>query len=116
MKELKRMVLIGGAVIVCAAALLGVGLDTALAADDSKVPAMESSAGDKGIMAIAVAVIIGVSCWSAAYAVARVGAAALGAASEKPELLGRSLIFVGLAEGIAIYGLIVAIMLLQKMG
>jgi V/A-type H+-transporting ATPase subunit K len=38
----------------------------------------------------------------------------LGAASEKPEIMGRALIFVGLAEGIAIYGLVVAIMLLGK--
>jgi V/A-type H+-transporting ATPase subunit K len=50
----------------------------------------------------------------AGYAVAHVGAAALGAASEKPEIMGRALIFVGLAEGIAIYGLVVAIMLLGK--
>ncbi len=50
----------------------------------------------------------------AGYAVAHVGAAALGAASEKPEILGRALIFVGLAEGIAIYGLVIAIMLLGK--
>jgi V/A-type H+-transporting ATPase subunit K len=34
--------------------------------------------------------------------------------SEKPELGGRALIFLGLAEGIAIYGLIVAIMILTK--
>ena len=40
------------------------------------------------------------------------GAAAIGAVAEKPELLGRTLIFVGLAEGIAIYGLIIAFMVL----
>ena len=39
------------------------------------------------------------------------GAAALGAASERPELLMRSLIFVALAEGIAVLGLIMGIML-----
>jgi len=47
-------------------------------------------------------------------AVAVVGAAALGAISEKPELFGQALIFVGLAEGIAIYGLIIAIMILGR--
>jgi V/A-type H+-transporting ATPase subunit K len=47
--------------------------------------------------------------------VAVVGAAALGAMSEKPELAGRALIFMGLAEGIAIYGLIVAIMILGRL-
>jgi V/A-type H+-transporting ATPase subunit K len=38
----------------------------------------------------------------------------MGAMSEKPELGGRALIFLGLAEGIAIYGLIIAIMILGK--
>lgn len=47
-------------------------------------------------------------------AVGYVGAAAMGAIGEKPELAGRALIFVGLAEGIAIYGLIIAIMILGK--
>ena len=45
-------------------------------------------------------------------AVAYVGAAALGVIAEKPEAAGRALIFVGLAEGIAIYGVIVAILIL----
>ncbi len=47
-------------------------------------------------------------------AVGYVGAAAMGAIGEKPELAGRALIFVGLAEGIAIYGLIIGIMILGK--
>ena len=51
----------------------------------------------------------------AAYAVARIGSAAIGAVSEKPELMGRTLVFLGLAEGIAIYGLIIAIMILNKL-
>ncbi|MCU0639729.1 MAG: ATP synthase subunit C [Candidatus Krumholzibacteria bacterium] len=50
----------------------------------------------------------------AGIAVAYVGSAALGAIGEKPELAARALIFVGLAEGIAIYGLIISIMILTK--
>jgi V/A-type H+-transporting ATPase subunit K len=53
---------------------------------------------------------------AAAYAVAQVGAAAVGAVAEKPELFGRMLIFVGLAEGIAIYGLIVAVLIFNRVG
>ena len=45
----------------------------------------------------------------------RVGSAAVGALAEKPELFGRLLIFVGLAEGIAIYGLIVSILILNRL-
>jgi len=66
-------------------------------------------------LSIAIAVSIGLSCLGAGYAVGKVGAAAIGAASEKPELLTRSLIFVALAEGIAIYGLLMAILLWIKL-
>jgi V/A-type H+-transporting ATPase subunit K len=67
-----------------------------------------------GLMAAAIAA--GLSAAGAAYAVAHVGSAAVGALAERPELLGRVLIFVGLAEGIAIYGLIVAILILNRLG
>ena len=65
---------------------------------------------------IAAAIAAGASALGAAYAVAHVGAAAVGAIAEKPELLGRLLILVGLAEGIAIYGLIIAILILNRLG
>ncbi len=64
----------------------------------------------------AAALAAGVSAIGAAYAVAQVGSAAVGAIAEKPELFGRALIMVGLAEGIAIYGLIVAILILNRIG
>jgi V/A-type H+/Na+-transporting ATPase subunit K len=63
---------------------------------------------------ISAAVAAGLSALAAGYAVAMVGSAAVGALAEKPELLGRVLILVGLAEGIAIYGLIVAILILNR--
>ena len=61
---------------------------------------------------ISAALATGMSTIGAAIAVGLVGSSAMGAISEKPEMAGRALIFVGLAEGIAIYGLIVAIMIL----
>ena len=51
----------------------------------------------------------------AGIAVGYVGSAALGAIGEKPELAAKALIYVGLAEGIAIYGLIISIMILTKL-
>ena len=54
------------------------------------------------------------SSLGAALAVAYTGSAALAAVSERPELFGRALVVVGLAEGIAIYGLIVAVILIGK--
>jgi V/A-type H+-transporting ATPase subunit K len=69
-----------------------------------------------GLGLLSVALATGLSVLGAGYAVAVVGAAALGAIAEKPELFGRSLIFVGLAEGLAIYGLIVSILILGRLG
>jgi V/A-type H+-transporting ATPase subunit K len=66
-----------------------------------------------GMGLVAAAICTGLGCVGAGLAVAYVGAAALGTIGERPETAGRALIFVGLAEGIAIYGLIVAIMILR---
>ena len=65
---------------------------------------------------MAAAIAAGLATLAAGYAVASVGSAAVGALAEKPELLGRVLILVGLAEGIAIYGLIVAVLILNRAG
>lgn len=64
----------------------------------------------------AAALATAASSIGAGLAVARVGSAAIGALTEKPELFGRLLIFIGLAEGIAIYGLIVSILILNRLG
>jgi V/A-type H+-transporting ATPase subunit K len=55
------------------------------------------------------------SSLASGYAVAKLGAAAVGALAEKPDLFGRLLIFVGLAEGIAIYGVIISILILNRL-
>ena len=65
---------------------------------------------------IAAAAATGLSSLAAGYAVAAVGSAGMGALAERPELLGRVLVLVGLAEGIAIYGLIVSILILNRLG
>ncbi|HGJ64080.1 TPA: ATPase [bacterium] len=67
-----------------------------------------------GLGLIAAALSTGLSAVAAGIAVAIVGSAAMGAVAERPEVMGRSIIFVGLAEGIAIYGLIISIMILGK--
>ena len=71
---------------------------------------------DSNWVFIGAALATGLSSLGAGYAVARVGTAAVGALAEKPELFGRLLIFIGLAEGIAIYGLIVSILMLNRLG
>lgn len=59
------------------------------------------------------AIATGLAAIGSGIAVGIAGASAIGAIAEKPELLGRTLIFVGLAEGIVIYGLIVSFIILR---
>lgn len=63
---------------------------------------------------LAAAISTGLACIGAGIAVSSTGAAAIGAIAEKPESFGRSLIFVGLGEGIAIYGLIISFLVLNS--
>lgn len=67
-----------------------------------------------GLGLIAAALAIGLSAIGSGIAVAVVASSAVGAISENPSLLGKTVIFAGLAEGIAIYGLIIAIMIISK--
>lgn len=69
---------------------------------------------NNGVGLIAAALAIGLSAIGSGIAVAVVASSAVGAISENPSLLGKTVIFAGLAEGIAIYGLIIAIMILSK--
>ncbi len=63
----------------------------------------------------AIAASIGLGCLSAGYAVGKIGAAVMGAAAEKPEIMGKAIAFVGLGEGIALFGFLVALFLYTKM-
>ena len=73
-----------------------------------------AAATDPGAALIGAAIAVAGACIGASIAVAYTGAAALAAISEKPELFGRALVVLGLAEGIAVYGLIVALILIGK--
>ncbi|RBP42772.1 ATP synthase subunit C [Garciella nitratireducens] len=76
--------------------------------------AMAAEAGNSssGLGYIGAALSTGLACLGCGIAVANVGSAALGAVSENDKMLGKTLIFVGLAEGIAIYGLVISIMII----
>ncbi len=74
----------------------------------------QATASSDPYVTLAAAISTGLACVGAGIAVSSTGAAAIGAIAEKPEAFGRSLIFVGLAEGIAIYGLIIAFLVLQR--
>jgi len=72
------------------------------------------SSSSSGQALLGAAIAVAGSSLGAAIAVAYTGSAALAAISERPELFGRAMVIVGLAEGIAIYGLIVAVILIGK--
>lgn len=61
---------------------------------------------------IAAALSTGLSCIGGGIAVASASSAALGAISEDASIMGKSIVFVGLAEGVALYGLIISFMIL----
>ncbi len=80
-------------------------------------PAQAADAGDTSsswAALLGAGIAVAGSAIGAGFAVAYTGAAALAAISEKPEMFGRTLVIVGLAEGIAIYGLVVAIILIGQ--
>lgn len=85
------------------------------------IPSIAKAAGDAaanpsaGLGYVAAGLSTGLATIGAGYAVGAVGSAALGAVSEDPKILGKTLIFVGLGEGIAIYGLIISIMILSRL-
>ncbi len=68
-----------------------------------------------GLAYLAAALVTGLSCIGGGVAVASAASAALGAISEDSSILGKSLIFVGLAEGVALYGLIISFMILGNL-
>ena len=101
-------------------ASLGVGgflmtVITAMAQTASETVAGAAGDSSRTIgLAIGAGLTMGLSVIGSGIAVGRIGAAAMGAAAEKPELLTRSLLFVALAEGLAVLGFAIAIMLVQK--
>lgn len=74
----------------------------------------QTTPGGDQFASLAAAIATGLATVGAGIAVSGTGAAAIGAIAEKPEFIGRAFIFVGLAEGIAIYGLIIAFIVLNR--
>ena len=67
-----------------------------------------------GIKYLAAAIAVGLACLAGGIAVAKIGSSAMGAMSENPELSGKALPFVGLAEGICLWGMLVGVLILFK--
>jgi len=77
----------------------------------------EMSSTKAGVMKyalIAASIAFGLGAIGAGIAISHVGAAAMGAVAEKPQIAGQALIFVALAEGIVVFGLVTAFLILNK--
>ena len=86
-------------------------------ASDAVVTAMPETSGYTtgfGIGMLGAALATGLSCIGAGIAVASSASAAIGAISENPKTFGKALIFVALAEGVALYGMLISIQILAK--
>jgi V/A-type H+-transporting ATPase subunit K len=94
--------------------ILFLGMHDVLAAEPAAVGVAKEVSVGLGLALIGIGIPTGLAAIGAGIAVGPVGAASLAVIVEKPEMLGRSLVYLGLAEGIAIYGLVVTILLLGR--
>jgi len=104
------VLLLAGAVVLLLAAVTA---GPASAAATAAAAGAGGTGGSAGAL-IGAGIAVAGSSIGAGIAVAYTGAAALAIMSERPELFGRAMVIVGLAEGIAIYGLVVGIILIGK--
>jgi len=95
--------------------LLLLGIQEVLAEPTTIATTREITVG-MGLAMIGIGIPTAFASIGAGIAVGPVGAASLAVIAEKPEMFGRTLVYLGLAEGIAIYGLVVTILLLGKLG
>lgn len=100
-----------GIMVVMAVGFLGQGA----AAAEEAAAVVNSDALATGLGYISAALSVGLSSLGGGIAVAASASSALGALSENEELFGKSLIFVGLAEGLALYGLLIGFMIISKL-
>ena len=102
---MKKVLYLGGLLVVLCLAFAPVAFaqEAAEAADDAAMASLRS---------LAAALAVGLSCIAGGMAVGRIGSAAMGAMSENPDLSGKALPYAGLAEGICLWGFLVALLIL----
>jgi len=111
---LRGFAFVGFGVLAVALTVSAVAVGTAVATPDAATVVQPAEGATSGLALLAAAIAVAGASIGAAIAVAHTGAAALAAMSERPELFGRAMVIVGLAEGIAIYGLIIAIIIIGR--
>ncbi len=98
-------------VVMISMIVIAISGDPVFAASEAAGAAAGLTLGD-GFKYLAAALSTGLATIGTGLAVGSVGSSAIGAVSEDSSILGKTLIFVGMAEGIAIYGMIISILIL----
>jgi V/A-type H+-transporting ATPase subunit K len=113
-ESVKRAVILGTLVLVLSFVVLGLFSTNVFAQETSS--AEQQTQKDNpialGLKYVGAALAVGLAAIGAGIAVGPIGVSAISVIAEKPEMLGTSLIFIGLAEGIAIYGIAIAILIM----
>ena len=98
--------------VIVLALFFAVASSSLIFAQDANAAGAAAAASSSTWKYIAAALAVGISCIAGGIAVGQIGAAAMGAMSENPELSGKALPYAGLAEGICLWGFLVALLIL----
>ncbi|MCS7299159.1 MAG: ATP synthase subunit C [Spirochaetia bacterium] len=112
--KLKRTVVLGSVLLSLSIILLFVFANSVYAAEETATTTAAPSQDPLalGLKYVGAALAVGLAAIGAGIAVGPIGVSAISVIAEKPEMFGTSLIFIGLAEGIAIYGIAIAILIM----
>ena len=104
----------GALFLISLLSIIPTGSFAASTANNTTAATSTTVSSGAGFALIGVALATGLASMGAGIGVGMVGSSAIGAISEKPEMLGKTLIYAGLAEGVAIYGIVISIMILGR--
>jgi len=111
MKKNVKFIVLAIAMVVFS--IVAVAAQSEAVAETAVVEAVEAtSSSSSAVKYIAAGLAVGIACIGGGLAVGKIGAAAMGAMSENEELSGKALPFVGLAEGICLWGFLVALLII----
>ena len=113
----RRLVMNAGLFVVAVAlmAVMAVGAPAEAPEAAAAAAAATAPGAGQGMGFLAAALATGLSCLGGGIAIASTAPAAIGAFSEDPKAFGKALIFVVLGEGVALYGLLISILLINKL-
>lgn len=111
MRTIRKKVLLVAVVLVCISAMGAFAQDTSAKTKERAVAEQSAPNTSSVYKYFAAALAVGIACIAGGMAVGKIGAAAMGAMAENAELSGKALPFVGLAEGICLWGFLVGLLI-----